>query len=83
MVDAYRRHRCQAEGIYGEAKGEHGLRRAVRRGIRNMRIQSYLTSAVINLKRLVTHTADLLASLLGPRWTGRGSHRRWAALLSR
>lgn len=64
MQEAYRRHRFQAEGIYGEAKGEHGLRRAVRRGTDNMRIQTYLTAAAINFKRLATHAADLLLSLL-------------------
>lgn len=42
----------QVEGVHGEAKNEHGMRRAVRRGLSNMRIQCYLTAAVINLKRL-------------------------------
>jgi len=32
--------------------GEHGLRRAVRRGLINVAIQAYLTAAVINFKRL-------------------------------
>lgn len=49
---AYRRHRWMVEGVHGEAKTEHGMRRAVRRGLSNMRIQCYLTAAVINLKRL-------------------------------
>ena len=40
------------EGIHGEAKCQHGLRRAVRRGLSNVRIQAYLTAVVINLKRL-------------------------------
>ena len=52
MVTAYKRHRYQVEGIHGESKGEHGLRRAVRRGLVNVRIQAYLTAMVINLKRL-------------------------------
>jgi transposase len=82
MVDAYRRHRCQAEGIYGEAKGEHGLRRAVRRGTSNMRIQAYLTAAVINLKRLALHAARLLRSLLCRTWDRRVSWGGWAALLA-
>jgi hypothetical protein len=34
------------------AKTWHGLGRAVRRGISNMKIQAYLTAAAINLKRL-------------------------------
>jgi transposase len=52
QVAAYGRHRYQVEGIHGEAKCQHGLRRAVRRGLNNARIQAYLTAAVINLKRL-------------------------------
>ena len=41
----------------------HGLARAVRRGLANMKIQAYLTAAAINRKRLA---AALLAILL--RW---------------
>lgn len=48
----YRRHRWRSEGFHGEAKTWHGLARAVRRGLDNMRIQSFLTAAAINLKRL-------------------------------
>jgi transposase len=48
----YRRHRWRAEGVHGESKTVHGLRRAARRGLGNVRIQSYLTAAVMNLKRL-------------------------------
>ena len=47
------RHRWRSEGFRGEAKTWHGLGRAARRGLGNMRIQSYLTAAAINLKRLV------------------------------
>lgn len=68
MVKAYRRHRWQVEGIHGEAKSQHGLRRAVRRGVSNVRIQAYLTAAVLNLKRLATHAAGLLVSLLRRKW---------------
>ncbi len=57
----YRRHRWRSEGFHGEAKTWHGLARAVRRGIQNMKIQAYLTAAAINLKRLA---ATLLAILL-------------------
>ena len=46
------RHRWKIEGMHGEAKTQHGLRRAVRRGLANVAIQVYLTAAVINLKRL-------------------------------
>jgi len=48
----YDRHRHLVEGVHGEAKTQHGLRRAMRRGLENVAIQVYLTAAVINLKRL-------------------------------
>ena len=48
----YQRHRWRSEGFHGEAKSWHGLARAIRRGLPNMRIQAYLTAAAINLKRL-------------------------------
>jgi IS5 family transposase len=53
--EIYNRHRCRSEGANAEAKLRHGLARAVRRGLGNMAIQSYLTSAVMNLKRLAAH----------------------------
>ncbi len=56
----YRRHRWRSEGFHGEAKTWHGLARAVRRGLGNMRIQAFLTAAAINLKRLA---AALLATI--------------------
>ena len=49
---AYGRHRFRVEGLHGEAKAQHGLRRAMRRGLWNVAIQVYLTAAAINLKRL-------------------------------
>ena len=55
MRKAYSRHRWQVEGVHGEGKTQHGLRRAVRRGLENVAIQAYLTAAVINLKRLAAH----------------------------
>ena len=48
----YQRHRWRVEGVHGEAKTWHGLARAVRRGLDNIRIQALLTTAAINLKRL-------------------------------
>jgi len=63
MVEASRRHRWQVEGVHGEAKTQHGLRRAVRRGLSNVRIQAYLIAAVINLKRLALHTARPLSPI--------------------
>jgi len=80
MREAYRRHRWQVEGIHGEAKCQHGLRRAVRRGLINIRIQAYLTAVVINLKRLAAHCARLLAAHFYRRqW--RRQRRKIAALL--
>ena len=46
----YQRHRWLSEGFHGEAKTWHGLARAVRRGLANMKIQGYLTAAAVNLK---------------------------------
>jgi transposase len=63
MQEAYQRHRWKVEGIHGEAKCQHGLRRAVRRGLSNIRIQAYLTAAVMNLKRLAAHAARRLNAL--------------------
>jgi len=61
----YQRHRWRSEGFHGEAKSWHGLARAVRRGLQNMRIQAFLTAAAVNLKRL----AAALVALLGTRMT--------------
>jgi hypothetical protein len=62
----YQRHRWRSEGFHGEAKAWHGLDRAVRRGLQNMRIQAFLTAAAINLKRLAV---AMLGNLTGPAWT--------------
>lgn len=62
--ELYRRHRWRVEGVHGEAKTCHGLARAVRRGLWNMRIQAYLTAAAINLKRLAAFAAALLLLVL-------------------
>jgi transposase len=48
----YQRHRWRSEGFHGEAKTWHGLARAVRGGLENMRIQAFLTAAAVNLQRL-------------------------------
>ena len=74
-----RRHRWRSEGYHGEAKTWHGLARAVRRGLQNMRIQAFLTAAAVNLKRLAAAPGVpipvlvrlVLAALRGPqanRW---------------
>lgn len=59
----YQRHRWRSEGFHGEAKTWHGLARAVRRGLSNMRIQAFLTAAAINLKRLASSLLALLMLL--------------------
>ena len=59
----YQRHMWRSEGFHGEAKTWHGLGRAVRRGLDNMKIQSYLTAAAINLKRLAAALVVRLCAL--------------------
>ena len=54
----------ESEGFHGEAKTWHGLARAVRRGLGNMRIQAFLTAAAINLKRLAAALLALLWRLV-------------------
>lgn len=60
----YKRHRWRSEGFHGEAKTWHGLARAVRRGLQNMRIQAFLTAAAVNLKRLAAAVCALSWSIL-------------------
>src|SRR5215204_3360015 len=60
----YQRHRWRSEGFHGEAKTWHGLARAVRRGLGNMRIQAFLIAAAINLKRLAAALLALLWRLV-------------------
>lgn len=62
FVAVYKRHRWRAEGMHAEAKTQHGLRRAVRRGLSNVSVQAYLTAAVINLKRLVAFAGGFLGN---------------------
>jgi len=61
----YQRHQWRSEGKHGEAKTQHGLQRAVRRGRWNVAIQSYLTAAVMNLKVLAGLLSWLIHRLLG------------------
>jgi Transposase DDE domain len=62
----YRRHRWRSEGYHGEAKTWHGLARAIRRGLSNMKIQAYLTAAAVNLKRLATRLLAFLVLIHRP-----------------
>jgi len=73
---AYARHRFRVEGAHGEAKTQHGLRRAARRGLWNVAIQAYLTAAVMNLKRLA------IAAFIGFTSSHRGFHFFMKRLLS-
>jgi len=68
FIETYKRHRWRAEGMHGEAKTQHGLRRAVRRGLSNVAIQAYLTAAVINLKRLVAFAGLFFAHFCFTFW---------------
>lgn len=46
------RPRWRVEGAHGTAKTLHGLARAIRRGLENMKIQALLTAVAMNLKKL-------------------------------
>jgi len=70
-VEKYVRHRWRVEGVHGVAKTQHGLRRAARRGLSNVRIQSYLTAAVMNLKRLAALLWALFFGCAGRRTVAR------------
>ena len=64
----YRRHRWQVEGRHGEAKQQHGLRRAVRRGLSEVSIQVFLTAAAMNLKRMAASFALIFLCLTCRYW---------------
>jgi transposase len=61
----YQRHRWRSEGFHGEAKCWHGLARAIRRGLQNMRVQAFLTAMAVNLKRLAAALALFFAVWCG------------------
>lgn len=62
-INWYKRHRWRVEGVHGEAKTQHGLRRAVRRGMAEVSIQAFLTATAINLKKLAKAYRRLRALL--------------------
>jgi transposase len=62
--ELYHRHQWRVEGKHGEAKVQHGLGRAVRRGRWNVAIQAYLTAAVMNLKCLAALLLLYILSIL-------------------
>jgi hypothetical protein len=47
-----KRQTCR-EGLFGQAKSQHGLDRARLRGLANMHIQGLLTAMVLNVKKLL------------------------------
>lgn len=63
----YTRHRWRVEGTHGTAKTLHGLARAIRRGLENMKIQALLTDTAMNLKKLATAMMLLLCLIIGMR----------------
>lgn len=70
--ELYSRHRWRVEGAHGEAKTQHGLHRAARRGLDNVAVQVYLTAAVMNLKRLAKSAIIqffICKETLGRRWS--------------
>jgi transposase len=67
----YRSRAPVIEGVFGEAKQWHGLRRAWRRGLSKMLVQSLLIATVINLKRLAVRFIGLrctIRALLRALW---------------
>jgi transposase len=61
----YTRHRWRVEGTHGTAKTLHGLARAIRRGLENMKIQALITAIAMNLKKLAAAVMLLLCSIIG------------------
>jgi transposase len=57
--ELYRARAPVSEGIFAEGKQWHGLRRAWRRGLANMRVQCCLIGAVLNFKRLAAAVGPL------------------------
>lgn len=60
----YIRHRWRVEGAHGTAKTLHGLNRAIRRGLENMKIQALLTAIAMNLKKLAAATGGPLLAII-------------------
>ena len=63
----YTRHRWRVEGAHGTAKTLHGLARAIRRGLENMKIQALLTAIAMNLKKLAAGVMLFFVSIVGSR----------------
>lgn len=63
----YTRHRWRVEGAHGTAKTLHGLARAIRRGLENMKIQALLTATAMNLKKLAAGVTLFCVSIVASR----------------
>ena len=63
----YTRHRWRVEGTHGTAKTLHGLAKAIRRGLENMKIQALLTAIAMNLKKLAAAAMLMIVSILENR----------------
>ncbi len=64
----YRSRAPVIEGVFGEAKQWHGLRRAWRRGLHKMQVQCWLVAAVLNFKRLAARFRLLWPSATAIRY---------------
>ncbi len=49
----YKRHWTYVEGVHGEMKEQHCMRRANLRGLEKVSIQGYLAACAVNIKRLI------------------------------
>lgn len=65
----YTRHRWRVEGAHGTAKTLHGLNRAIRRGLANMKVQALLTAIAMNLKKLTLALVILILQIVSTRTT--------------
>jgi hypothetical protein len=73
----YQRHRWRSEGFHGEAKTWHGLARAVRRGLANMKIQAYVLAHAGRQGRHV------VAAFIGPAFVqddAEAASKQWRAV---
>ncbi|WP_461473881.1 transposase [Pararhodobacter sp.] len=61
------RHRWLVEGTHGTAKTLHGLARAIRRGLENMKIQALLTAIAMTLRKRAAALRLLACSIIDSR----------------
>lgn len=76
--ELYRSRAPVIEGIFGEAKEWHGLRRSWRRGLSKMLVQCLLVASVLNFKRLMGVLGSLLVIFLLLKTLSR---RFWKAIV--